>query len=80
MEHIIETGTVNQFLEDSIIQCIKIIEGVSSKTKYNISGMADMLSMNKEFNSLCRQLFLKYGVFSKIPIEYQLIKIGRAHV
>ena len=31
--------------------------------------------MNKEFNSLCRQLFLKYGVFSKIPIEYQLIMI-----
>ena len=33
MEHIIETGTVNQFSEDSIIQCIKIIEGVSSRTK-----------------------------------------------
>ena len=75
MQHIIETGTVNQFLEDSIIQCIKIIEGISGKTKYNISGLADMLSMNKEFNSLTRQLFLKYGVFSKIPIEYQLVMI-----
>lgn len=75
MEDVVETGTVNQFLEDSIIQCIKIIEGISTRTKYNIQGLSSMLQHNVEFNKLIKQLFLKYNVFSKIPIEYQLIMI-----
>ena len=50
MEHIIETGTVNQFLEESLLQCIKIIEGVSTRTKYNISGLADMLMSKARLN------------------------------
>ena len=45
----------------------------TSKTKsMNITGLSDLLKANKEFHSLCKQLYLKYGVFNKIPPEYQL--------
>ena len=35
-------------------------------------GLSDMLKANKEFHNLCKQMYLKYNVFSKIPPEYQL--------
>ena len=73
MDIIISTSNVDQFLTDSILQCIKLCEIPTSRLKNcNISGLSDMLKSNKEFHSLCKQLYLKYGVFSKIPPEYQL--------
>jgi len=59
MEVIVNTDSVEQFLTDSIIQCIKLTEGVSSYTKYDISGCADMLKGNKQFHTLCKQLYIK---------------------
>ena len=73
MECIVNTDTVEQFLTDSIIQCIKLTEGVSSYTKYDISGCADMLKSNKQFHTLCKQLYVKYKVFSNIPPEWRII-------
>ena len=76
MDCIIETGTVETFLSDSIYNCIKIIEGVSANTKrYNISGLSLLLQNNKQFNTLLKQLFLKYKVFSNVPPEYQIVLI-----
>jgi hypothetical protein len=73
MDTIINTSNVDQFITDSILQCIKLLEIPTSKTKnLNISGLSEMLKCNKEFHSLCKQLYLKYNVFSKIPPEYQL--------
>jgi hypothetical protein len=34
-----------------------------------------LLQNNKQFNSLLKQLFLKYQVFSNVPPEYQLVLI-----
>ena len=73
MDVIISTSNVDQFITDSILQCIKLLEIPTSKTKnLNISGLSDLLKANKEFHNLCKQLYLKYGVFNKIPPEYQL--------
>jgi hypothetical protein len=73
MEVIVNTDSVEQFLTDSIIQCIKLTEGVSSYTKYDISGCADMLKGNKQFHTLCKQFYIKYKVFSNIPPEYSIV-------
>ena len=76
MEVLVETNSVDGFVLDSICQCIKLVEGVSSVTKnYNIQRMANLLKANMQFNNLCKQLFIKYGVFRSVPPEYQLMLI-----
>ena len=76
MQTLVEINSVDEFLTDSILQSIKIIEGVSSITRnYNITGLADMLKENKHFNALLKQLFIKYNSYSQIPIEYQMMMI-----
>ena len=74
MDIILSTSNVDQFLTDSILQCIKLIEIPTSKTKnFNITGLSDLLKANIQFHQLCKKLYLKYGCFDKIPEEYQLI-------
>ena len=64
----------DQFLTDSILQCIKVIEIPTSRTKnYNISGLSDLLRSNTQFHQLCKKLYLKYGCFKAVPAEYQLV-------
>jgi hypothetical protein len=72
-EAIVDTSTVEQFVTDSIIQCMKLVEGVSAHTKYNIKGCADMLNTNPQFHQLSKLLYIKYKVFSQIPPEMQMI-------
>jgi hypothetical protein len=73
MDVIVSTDNVEQFLTDSILQCIKLIEGVSSYTKYDISGLCEMLKANKQFDTLMKQLYIKYKVFSNVPVEYSAV-------
>ena len=76
MESIVDCSSLENFLTDSILQCIKLVEGVSTYTqKYNIDGCADMLKTNPQFNQLCKRLYIKYKVFSEIPPEYQMVMI-----
>ena len=49
MDSIVECDNVEQFLLDSILQCIKLLEGVSSYTKYDIQGLAVLLKQVKQF-------------------------------
>jgi len=71
---IVSTSDVDQFLTDSILQCIKLLEIPTSRTKnFNISGLSDMLKSNKQFHQLCKKLYLKYGCFEMVPPEGQLI-------
>lgn len=72
---IVETGTVEGFLIDSVFAAVKMIEGVSSYTRYDIRGLADVLKMNPNFSSLCRQCFIKYGCYTATPPEFQLLII-----
>lgn len=75
IETIIELGTIDSFITDSIIQCIKLTEGASSYTKYNLTGLSALLKENKQFHSLLKQLYLKHQIFSEVPPEYQLLML-----
>ena len=75
MESIVDTSSVEQFLTDSILQCIKLTEGVSSYTKYDITGCADLLKANKQFHTLTKQMYIKYKVFEKVPPEFSLLML-----
>ena len=72
-ETIVETSSVDAFITDSILQCIKLVETGSSRTRYDISGCAEMLKSNPKFHSLMKQLYCKYNCFTKIPPEYQVL-------
>lgn len=75
MSVLVEVGSLDSFMLDSILQCMKLVEGASSVTNYDITGCADMLKSNAEFHRLCKMLFIKYGVFSKVPPEMQLLML-----
>ena len=76
MEALVEVSGVDSFLLDSMLQIIKVIETTTSHTvDYNISGLSLMLKSNKEFTNLMKILFVKYGCYSAIPCEFQLILI-----
>ena len=75
MSSIVDTSSVEQFMTDSIIQCLKLVEGASSYTKYDISGLTDLLKSNKQFHTLCKLLFIKYKVFSAVPPEMQMLML-----
>ena len=74
MQTIIETKSTDQFVTDGILASLKMVEGYTVNSQnYNISGLADLLKLNPEFNNLSKQLFLKYGSFSNISAEYKLM-------
>ncbi len=76
IEILISLSSVDTFIMDSIFYCIKIVEGISTRTKnYNIEGLADILKSNPEFIKLSKQLYLKYNTFECVPPEYQIIMI-----
>ena len=76
IEVLIETNNVDEFMMDGVFQSIKMVESVSAMTtNYNVTGMVDLLKMNKQFHQLCKQLFIKYGMFSRVPPEYQMVMI-----
>jgi hypothetical protein len=64
---------VESFVTDSILQCLKMMEMVSTRTRYNIKGLSDMLRANPQFNTLARQLYIKYKVFGSAPPEAQML-------
>jgi hypothetical protein len=72
---IVQTDSVEGFMTDSILQCITMIEGVSARTRYNVSGMAEMLRDNKQFHELCKVLYIKHQVFGNVPPEYQMMML-----
>ena len=76
MEIMVETGGVNEFLEDSVIQCIKLIENVSAiSPRYDVRGMSLMLQTNPQFKKLSKILFVKYNVYQNIPPEFQMLML-----
>ena len=74
-EVIVETNSLEVFLTDSILQCLKLVEGGSTLTRFDITGLSDNLKKNEQFHKLCKQLYVKYSVFSKIPAEYSLMMV-----
>ena len=54
---------------------MNLIEPITAKTKFNVRGLTDLLKCNKPFNSLTKQIFLKYGCYSNVAPEYQCLLI-----
>jgi len=75
MEALVNVNGINEFITDSILNIIRMTEGISSRTNYDISGCADMLKSNPQFLKLCQLLYIKYKIYSEIPPEFQLIMI-----
>jgi hypothetical protein len=76
MDTIVSCGTVQQMCDEMILSCIRVVEGVSSRTeRMNLSGTADMLRANPDFHKLAKMLTIKYRVFSQIPAEYQMLML-----
>jgi len=73
MSTIVECSSYDNFLSDSILQTIRLVEGGTKATRYDITGCADMLKGNPQFNNLLKQLYVKYNVFTKIPPEIQMV-------
>ena len=73
IQDLLDNNEVDNYINDSIYHCIKMIEGFTSKTKYDITGLSSMLKMNENFDVMCKKLMLKYNCFSNTPIEYQFL-------
>ena len=73
MSVLVEVGSMDGFLMDSVFSCMRLVEGASTMTHHDIRGCADLLKQNKEFHKLCKTLFIKYNVFSSVPPEFQLM-------
>ena len=72
---ILDTDCVETFATESILQAIKMVVIGSVRTKYNIKGLANALKENPQFTILCKQMYLKYKIFAKIPPEAQLLML-----
>ena len=76
LELMSESGGMDSFMNDMILECIKGTEQLSTYTEnYNLTGLSALLKSNKKFNTLCKQLQLKYNLFINVPAEIQLILI-----
>ena len=72
MDAIIDTNSIDNFITDGFLQSLKVCEGLTQNSRYNVSGLSDILKNNKQFHTLTKQLYLKYKIFSNIPHESQL--------
>ena len=75
LQTIVDCGSVETFCEGAILSVIQMTEGLTANTKYDLSGLSLLLKQNKEFHTLCKILYIKYSVFSKVPPEIQLVLI-----
>ena len=73
IEDILDSSEIDTFINDSIFHCIKLIEPLSSNTRFNINGLSSMLKLNPQFLNLTNRLILKYDLFKSTPIEYQFL-------
>ena len=75
IQDLLDSSEVDNYINDSIYHCIKMIEPFTSKTRYNITGLSNMLKMNPQFDIMCKKLMLKYNCFTNTPLEYQMIML-----
>ena len=74
MSNLLETSSTDEFVMDGILSSLQVVENLTAMTKnYNLVGLSQTLKMNKEFNSLAKQLMLKYGSFQAISPEYKMM-------
>ena len=72
---LVEIGSIDLFVTDSILSTIELAENFTIFSDYNITGLSVLLKQNKDFIKLCKVLSIKYSVFNNIPPELQLVLI-----
>ena len=75
LQAIVDTGSVESFCEGAILSAIQMTEGMTAHSNYDLTGLSMMLKANKEFHNLCKILYIKYSIFSKVPPEIQMVMI-----
>ena len=70
---LIEINSVDVFVLESILSCCKMVENFTVESDYDITGLSILLKSNPQFVSLSKQLFIRYNIFSNVPIEYQIM-------
>ena len=76
MEVIVSIDSTEKFIMDSFFASVQMVEGVSAYTQnYDITGLSNILKNNISFQSVAKQLYVKYGSFAKCPPEGQAIFI-----
>jgi hypothetical protein len=70
-QSIIQINNQDEFIEESIFQSIRMCEGFSTRTKYDISGLSIILKHNKGFTDILKVLHLKYASYLDVPPEIQ---------
>ena len=73
MESTVNSSCVNNFISDAVTSTLLMIEPISANSSYNISGLSALLKTNKDFIRQCKLLSIKYGGFSNMPVEIQLV-------
>lgn len=73
IDFLINASNVDTFVIDTILNTLQMAEPLTARTKYNITGLTMMLKANPQFNSLSKQLYLKYGSFVNVPPESQML-------
>ena len=73
IQDLLDSSEINNYINDSIYHCIKMIEPFTSTTRYNITGLSSMLKMNPQFDIMTKKMMLKYNYFTNTPIEYQFL-------
>ena len=72
---IVEIGTVDLFVMNSVYDSIAMLEQYSKPTKFNVIGLSNSLKLNPNFNNLCKQVMLKHNIGSSMSPEMQLLMI-----
>ena len=75
IQDLLDSSEIDNYINDSIYSCIKMIEPFTSKSRYDLTGLSNMLKLNPQFDVMCKKLMLKYNCFSNTPIEYQMIML-----
>ena len=70
---IVEIGTVDSFVMNSVYDTILMLEPYTKPTKFNIIGLSNALKLNPNFNNLCKQVMLKHNIGSSMSPEMQLL-------
>ena len=69
----LESTWVENTISDCIFQLLENIEPLSSKTKFDISGLSKVLQKDQKVKNLILQIGLKYGSICQISAEWTLL-------
>jgi hypothetical protein len=76
IDSILEVQTIEDFCIKPILESIQACEPIVFRfTKLDIRGLAVNLKLNPQFNTLSKKLYVKYGSFIQMPVEYQMILV-----